>query len=513
VDQYKRMKRLIAAAIALTIASSVLAQSGTFTIRRPVDGSSVREVVKVRIPEGSIPDTGYIGIFVNGKFLEAIRPTEVEDDYVYELDTKAKGIADGEATIEAVLFIQTDTGPVAMDRSSVMVTVDNHTSIPVPEEGIELRYTFYPGEVLNYLSTERVSISTVSQALAQIGGRGSQQSLDIQSNRLMYAHDNAYETETGPEGLIRIQALPDKGKDYAIVNVLGETEPRKFMDYEMHPWYMRITDVGREVFSAAPSYHPSLDTAAGDSFRTDLFVMSPLPVLPTRAVRPGDAWEGSFLASVIGLDEKDEKEKHTKAIPARGSFEGVEWQDGIPCAKIRTLVRVGEESLDDVSTLGTLEGSPTKLEMEELTWFSLDSGVLVKKQTNLLIEILIESGATVTTGAAGGGPAGGRGDNSGAGNLGLGAGAPGGAAGGAGAPGRRRTGFVNQINSAIQKGTALHFRQGGRAGGPPGLGGPPSGLGGGGAGFQGGRTGSIGGSGPKQVLRISVQSTLELEQD
>ena len=96
------MKKFVAVAFALLAAGAALAQ-GTFTIRRPVEGSTVREIVTLRIPKNSIPEGGYLGILVNGKFLEAVAPSVDGNDYIYKLDTKRRGIADGTVNIEAVL--------------------------------------------------------------------------------------------------------------------------------------------------------------------------------------------------------------------------------------------------------------------------------------------------------------------------------------------------------------------------------------------------------------------------
>ena len=131
------------------MAGSVLAQ-GTFTSRRPVDGATVREDVAVRIPRGSIPTDGdnvigYIGVYINGKFIEAVLPPIEGDDYVYRLKSKERGIPDGDLEIEVVLFMDFADRAEIVERSSVRVTLDNYTSINVPEDGFKLRYKFVQG--------------------------------------------------------------------------------------------------------------------------------------------------------------------------------------------------------------------------------------------------------------------------------------------------------------------------------------------------------------------------------
>lgn len=102
------MTRILVSAALMALAGLSLAQS-SFTIRRPLDGATVRETVDVRIPKRSIPaGAGFVGIWVNGRFLEAVAPFEGAntsgEDFVYKLNTKDRRLPDGQMTIEAVLY-------------------------------------------------------------------------------------------------------------------------------------------------------------------------------------------------------------------------------------------------------------------------------------------------------------------------------------------------------------------------------------------------------------------------
>lgn len=504
------MKRLAGTLLALTMCAVLSAQ--TFTIRRPANGAKVRETVAIRIPNKSIPDRGYIGVYVNDKFLEAVLPPVEGDDYVYRLDTKARGLADGPTKIELVLFQDQADKPRIINRSSITVTVDNHTGIQLPEDGVRLRYKFTPGKEIVYRVQQRSTLSYVSQALAQIGARGREVPLDIERFRLMYAIDNAYNTPSGREGLIRIQPLPDKGKDYAVLTVNGETEPKRYYSHEMHPVYMRITDTGREVFSQAPNYWP-MEGSSGDSYRFDLFAFMALPILPSSAVLPGDAFPGATPMSSISLDEKDETDDYFTAIDSRGTFEGVEWQSGIPCAKLRTIVAAGAEDLRMLDNLNQVEGETQRVSMEQIIWFALDRGLVVKSELVQSQESLVTIGGGTGGGSGtGGGPAGGAAVGPAGGDMG---------GGGGGVPQgdrRIRNFFSNwEYNPVIVDGKlASFFRQRGGGIAPP----PPAGsdAGGGGGQDQGGfgnRSGGVGAGGAggtKQILRMSVSRTFDLEQ-
>jgi hypothetical protein len=503
-----QMKKFLIAAAFFALAGMTVAQ-GTFTIRRPVDGSTVRETVKVRIPKNSIPEGGYIGVYVNGKFLEATLPDVEGNDYVYNLDTKKRNLPDGEHTVEVVLFVDFSEKPRIVNRSSVRIKVDNSTSIKVPANGLALRYRFNPGKEWTYSLTRKTSVSLLSQALAQVGGRAPSRDLEAEKTRIMYAIDNAYGSNASREGLVRIQGLPDKGRVYTVVSVSGASEPAPRFSYEMHPIYMRVTATGREVFSAAPPYFP-LEGTSGDGARTDLYYIFPLPVLPSRTVKPGDVWDAPFLLPTFEFDSKDEKDTFTRGISSRGVFEGVEWYRNMPCAKIRMTLSAGPRELAGMSNVNQVEGEASKIEIEQVLWFAIDRGMVVRVDRNQTQESIIESQAA-------GAPAGG-GSGSGAPPAGQ---RPGGNSLAASTNPEEYLASLNLIYRPqfdLKGGLTLFQRRGGGPQGPGGRGlggddedrggpgGPPAGFGG----FQGGG-GAGGGLTVRQVLRIQSSISMELE--
>src|SRR3954447_7132724 len=132
------MKRLLAAVIGISVVGSAMGQS-SFTVVRPADGSKVREKVRVLIPKNSIDPGSYVGVFLGGKFVEAVVPPVQGNYRVYTLDTKGRGIPDGELKLELVKYEGTDSPRIA-DRSSVTVTVGNQMNIKIPAGGVRLRY-------------------------------------------------------------------------------------------------------------------------------------------------------------------------------------------------------------------------------------------------------------------------------------------------------------------------------------------------------------------------------------
>src|SRR5579862_3914402 len=202
------MKRLLVIALSICIVGSALAQS-SFTVVRPADGSKVREKVRVMIPKNSIDPGSYIGVFLNGKFVEAVVPP-VEGNYrVYTLDTKLPtgtfpaGIPDGEMKLELVKYEGGDA-PRIVDRSSVTVTVANHMNISIPAGGVHLRYGFSSGQNLVYDVHELVTSYTLSGIGSDNQGRAPSFPQSELAFRMLYAVDNTY---GNGDALLRMQNL------------------------------------------------------------------------------------------------------------------------------------------------------------------------------------------------------------------------------------------------------------------------------------------------------------------
>lgn len=485
------MKRLLAIAATSLLAVVAWAQA-PFTIVRPADGAKVRETVRIQIPKGSIPGGSYVGIFVGGKFVEATILDLRGKYYEYLLDTKARKIPDGSLKIEAVLYADAGDKPRIVDRSSVEVNVVNVASIKVPDDGFLLRYRFVPSTELNYTIQERTSISTISVSQARLGGRAAQLPFDADTFRMLYAIDNKY---SNGDGLIRMQPLPDKNKDSAIVRTIDNPDGRQFMDYEMAPLYMRISNTGREQFGSVPLYVP-LEGTAGEALRTDLFTILPLPSLPEKRVRPGDAWQSRIHLGKLDMQNLQEASSLTIKQMARGELQGVEWEMGHPCAKIRYSIAAGQGLR---TTPGQTAGgiADDKVQLEQTLWFAMDRGVVVKSILDITRDVKSEQ----APGMMGGGPAGPSGP------PGVGVSGPRGGRGG----GSDDIGG-NDRSIVAQRGP----RGPGPSGGPGGIQRPGVGTSGGIGGRMGGPgagagAGRAGGTAEEQLVRLRQQIVMTLE--
>lgn len=501
--EHIRMKRWIGSLMLAGLASVVFAQA-PFTIVRPADGAKVRETVHVLIPKGSIPDGGYVGVFLGGKFLEATVPPLKGKFYDYALNTKALGLADTEPgkplKLELVLYVDFNEKSRIVDRSSVDINIGNQANIPVPNAGIKLRYTFQPGTRLIYRLDQKVSISPISDVENSKGGRAAEITSDGEAIRVGYEVMNAY---GDGDGLLRMQPLPEKGKDYALLTA-GDQPQKKYFDYEMAPVYMRIHSTGQEVFGSIPAYTP-LEGSGGSGSYTDLIGLFPLPTLPTKPVHVGDSWQSQFQEGVIPTGNWQEVETVTEPFAARGEFVDTEWEGGHPCAKIKHTIEAGSSTKEGKKLKAQgAQFSDDKISLEETIFFAMDTHQVLRVDRDMTIDRKVDNqqlgmGAGGSVGAPGSGGPGGP---------------PMSGPGGPGGPGFSNPGGGKGDDFTGAVGNFQGIRTGPSKGGRPGMGGRMGGPGGppgmGGAGGFPGRNGA-----PQQAaatfIRIRLLQTFTLE--
>ena len=423
------MKRAISSIIFGGATIFAFAQ-GSFTIVRPFDGSKVREMVKVLFPKNSVPEgSGYVGIFIDGDFLEAVAPKLSADNKYYEYLLDTKKLEDGTHKLEAKLYVDYSNQPRIVDTSSVDVTVANKSSIAVPEDGFQLRYRFTTGQERIYRLQQRVISNVISEEdQKKQGSRPYQIQEDGESLKMLYACDNAY---GNGDGLIRMQLVPDKeikNREYSYVTAGDNDGPKKYYPADMAGVYMKVNSTGREIFGSFPDYF-GLEGNVGQAARLALFGVFPLPTLPSKGVRPGDTWQTNFQMGSIDINNPHVQKSVVRVVPARGELLGVEWEMGHPCAKIKNTIAVG-------TPIGRPKGSgaadssqiaDAKVSIEETIWFALDTRVVVKFFRDITTEGKGQfglaaggGGGAPTGGPSAAGAAGGGGDRGGSGSKGPG---------------------------------------------------------------------------------------------
>ncbi len=500
------MKRSIGCLSLLALATGAFAQAN-FTIVRPVDNARVREKVKIQFPKGSVPAGGYVGIFLNGQLIDAVVPQNSGKYSQYILDTKGRALPDSPSGkpdhLEAKLFVDYNGQPRIVRTSSIDLNIANTASIRVPNSGFKLRYRFQPGTELVYRLTLRSAIDTISEEENKRGGRPAELPLDSETVRMKYAVDNSYPDGSG---LLRMQAMPTKGKDYAILTAKASEGPKKYSSTDMAAIYMRLTPTGREIFGSIPSYW-DLEGTSGGGNRFSLFAAFPLPSLPEKSVKPGDSWQTRFQNGKIDMEKLYGQTSVIQGFgPARGEFVNVEWEMGHPCAKIKNTITGGQMSAADRKLVASgAQMAGDKISLNETIWFALDTRQVLKVLRDTTIETKQEAtGGSGMFGGPGGGAPSGSGGYPGGGPGRMGGPSRGGAGGGKADVTGPATGDLRQSGSSMGPGG----RMGGRPGG--GMQGPGGGYPGGGRTGAGGRGGES--QGGATYIRIRQQQIFVLEQ-
>ncbi len=439
------MKRA-AIGLLMLCGAAALAQA-PFTIVRPQDGARVREVVQIRFPIRSVPQGGFIGVSINGKFIEAVAPAALDTDrerghYIYKWDTKRLNIPDGEHTIELTLYAGSEGGNSRiLGRSSVRVQVENE--IKPPAEGIALRYRWIPGKVYRYsLKAIAKEVNEIQYSgltpeetiLLDISLRGDLSVLDFRDNL----------------GLISWTLIPPAIEiQGGQVNVVASDR--------MAPVYQEVETSGRVRYQVS---------RLADSSQTDFYYYwaEDLPLLPPRRYKPGDRWSATILLNdpLASGDINQIGER----IPVAARLERFEWEQGYKCAKI---IYEFSGNIPGKLELGGLELEKPKSKVRREVYFAYDIGQVIRVKTSLELE------GTIRRDQFGGG-----------------IGGPGGFGAPPGFGGRGSGGFGGAEDDGGMAGAPRGGPRGGRGGaiGAPGFGGmgapggQPSGTGGFGGGAQ-----------------------------
>ncbi|CUU09454.1 hypothetical protein GBSOP10_105937 [Armatimonadetes bacterium GBS] len=437
------MNRLI---VGLWLIFGVAWAQAPFTIVRPLDGARVRETVQVRFPIRSVPQGGFIGVSIDGKFVEAVAPASLRSDrerghYIYEWNTKARNVPDGQHTIELTLYSGTEGGnPRVLARSSVRVIVENE--IKPPAGGIRLQYRWLPpGKIVRYNMTYTVKESTEIQysgltpeenTLYELRFKGDLNVLDWRNNL----------------GLISWIVFPP-----AVRGAPGQYEVLTGKNFA--PVYQEVESTGRVRYQNA-----RIGEQLQQEYDVLYYWVGDLAIIPPKPLKPGDRWTGTI---VLGnpLRSGDISEVAEDQVPAAARLERFEWERGYKCAKI---VYEFTGNLPGDVDVGGIRLEKAKIKFRRETYFAYDIGQIVRQRTTIEIETTQREQAGASGGFMGGGapPMGGRGGFAGGdedeggmiggrgargprgGGLGLPGGAPG-APGGLGAGGQAPQRTINRL--------------------------------------------------------------------
>jgi hypothetical protein len=360
----KLMMKRAAIGLLMLWSAAAVAQA-PFTIVRPQDGARVREVVQIRFPIRSVPQGGFIGVSINGKFVEAVAPAALDTDrerghYIYRWDTKRLNVPDGEHTIELTLYSNPEGGSEArvLGRSSVRLQVENE--IKAPAEGIPLRYRWTPGKTYRY--DLKATIKEINEV--QYSGLTPEETL-LRETR--FKGDLSVLDFRDRLGLISWTLVPPA------INITGGQVNVINSDL-VAPVYQEVETTGRV------RYQVSL---GADSFQSEVFYSwtTDLPILPPRRYKPGDRW-GATIAVSNPLRSGQASEIIAQ-IPVAARLERFEWEQGYKCAKI---IYEFTGNLPDNLNLGGIQLEKPKSTIRREVYFAYDLGQVIRIKTVVQLE-------------------------------------------------------------------------------------------------------------------------------
>lgn len=362
---------LVAAVSVVLAGKTIFAQGTPFTILRPADGAIVREQVRIEVPRASIPQGGFIAIYIDGRFHASLAPKSGDREprlrYIWDTKSpildpstgKSEPIKDGDHTITVVLH---DADSRAIDRSEVRVQVANQEGIRLPGVGTRLQYRFRLGENVNYRQRDQVILLAGQTGVELTGGvTGEQVAYDATTTFNLFAYDLR-----GSDFIIRQRANRQQVMAYnQPVYTLGEDMFRAVLQF--------VTPAGNVVYQ-------NVDTTT-DPYVFRLLV---LPILPEMRVRIGDTWQ--TRAPILLPDMPVER---APRVTVQNRLEGVEWEGGYPTVKIR-------QTYDGVVP-GRLEFSnfvlqDAKVKLDRTLWFAFNAGRLVRSEATIEIEGQVPTG-------------------------------------------------------------------------------------------------------------------------
>lgn len=355
----------MAAIVALGAASC-----GALQLLAPTEGEAVREYVKIVVPAGAVPDSGFISILMGDpgsqKFVEALsRDTAktVGSNLVFYWNTKTpyydsadpskpRYFKDGRYPVKIQVH---DGDGVEMDSATVNIELKNRVARTNPAPGIRLVNKMSFGQSNQYHVHSDVSFFEMVNGigLPMLGGMGLNADSVIFQSVEDVRPDNEY--------LLRLrQDEKTYISSYGVKNYLFAGEELKPQLYRLVTSHGKV--VSANMFAKQAKYQ----------------IMDLLPSLPSQAVKEGDSWPDSMTLKIDGL---------TGLIKLKGSamLDSFEWQNGHECAKVTSML-TGNSVITLVD--GKVQGAGP-LNAEVTTYFAYKSGRMLLRHIMLSFDAAI----------------------------------------------------------------------------------------------------------------------------
>ena len=367
--------------IGLTLSAQAL------TLLAPTEGQIVRENVRIVLPSSAAPSDGFISIFAGEtgaeSFVAALgRKTAVDKDgkaifiwnskspYHEPSDpTNEKFFKDGKYSLKVQIH---DVSGNLVDSAILSIELRNKVARTNPAPAVSLVNRLGFGQLNTYHVNANVQFYDVV-GLPTLGGVGMTSDFKV--------IQSVEDTRSGGEFLIRYRI----GEGAYISS--ASSKQVLFQGEELKPQLYRLVNKHGNVLKA------NMFTKQGKYTMMDI-----LPVLPTQAVKEGDAWPSSMTMKVEGL---------MSALKLEGTsmLDSFEWQNGIECVKIISNL-TGNSYISLLN--GKIRSSSDSLSAKVTTYFAYKSGKLLRSEIVLHVPAVIDAGAddfaSQDNSAAAGGP-------------------------------------------------------------------------------------------------------------
>jgi hypothetical protein len=473
-------KVFLAAAVGAGLLAASLPASAALRILKPANGSTVREKVQVVVPRADVPQSGFVALYVDGRFIVAQSPSRnPSQPLALAWNTKGKlpesvggepaEITDGTHTLEVRSY--NNAGDLLESRK-ITVRVDNDLAVRRGQP-ILLAYRFRVGDITPYNHRVEVVATPTSGAVTVSPGTTAEMKLVENAGFKVFVEDvvdgKAFMRERRESPVL--VSLNDQRTPYPV------DSSSRYFDMD------RTGQVDRTLAMERERRHALVNVIR----------------LPGRSVRVGESWRspvrismGDFIPGPL-------------VVTAKHTLSGVVWAYGRPAAKIVSTYE-GNVKIA-LANLGIPTGD-FKYKGKSTTLFAPSVGRVLRAthelDGDLTIDLLQQQGNQVGPVAGGFAPSLGGGVGAGYGAPGgRGYGAPSGAGGSPYAPPGATPGYGPPGGGygGPPGGSPGYGPPGGGYGGPPGAGGYPGGY--------GGYPGSYGGTDPGAYGGTPAQPTTQ----
>jgi hypothetical protein len=278
-------------------------------ITSPRNGATVREKVRVTVPRSAVPGSGFVALYVDGRFVAAQSPPRGANQPVSLVwNTKEKlaetagaekaEIRDGRHTLEVRTY--SNAGDID-ERAQISVIVDNNLEVRKGQP-VSLAYRFRVGDTTPYNHRVEIEATPTSGAGAAAPGTTAQLKLVENATFKVFVED-----VLSGEAFMR-----EKRNSPVIVAVNEQRQP---VPVDVSSRYYEMDAVGNVA-----------RTKAMERERRQAIVN--VIRLPGRSVKVGETWRGPLRIALGNFVPEQ------LVANATNKLEGIVWSNGRPAARI-----------------------------------------------------------------------------------------------------------------------------------------------------------------------------------